>query len=1503
MPGELLLVPVEPGEVWRVLGDVRYGLGTGAAESPDAITWWPARGSDMTVPTWSSARFLAVRTKFPARAGVQLFVARSVSDAFAWYRFDEAIARWVFDGEPLGLAPPLEAAAALRELQATDLALSTIERKLRAPWLMTRWLELSLRLRPLVSPYFARSNASPSGGTAPAQVADGASAVSLRQLSAGQELVFRNDGSDVIRLQIQPSKGRRARLELFEGDALSRSIEMSDLNGSALRAISLRAVVPVDSAGVRLRLLEGSAIVGFEGFSQRERLRDGLSRKLDRRHDWAIARSSRAGRAPAWLLRLADAGARATQSSCQLLRASAPQAEVSALLALEVSRCGASLDAILTATLEFRQQLDSLPTLSQVPLERAVLERLVDAGARRIDIDRPRARGGTSDDRIASDALVAALASTPDAGASQRAELSVESSADRRDLIQLARRAWLRGTVWGALPPRAPTTSVLEAQVPEADADVPGSCTVQTGQGLRWTVLDGSRPELVVSPSGGTHSHVLLRLAPGDDRELGLTVGGVPVTVHGGAGLFGHVALAPGAHRIEVPPGGTFLARAPRAGAVPCGELRDLERWTLLRGSLAFDAAASEVGRPARFSVKEASLGGRARTLVITTGGAQYTSWIRPPAIGALEIPRVESSRLTVQGDAALWLRASVRRPLSAPPPARAATHHTTLMPASEQLLLDRLRRATRRLSAARDPQERSSAHRERADLLTSLGANKLADIEQLREAIEPTTPEPPDEASALSLRFSDLAPVAIALGVASQIPPLLAAADRPPLERARALDAAGELPIAVAEALQPSAATSSAVDALLLANAAERARKPQLAAAAYERIARATGSGAAFARAATLLADSSAAANDPRMALQGYLLARRAIEHGDPALDALGRLAPAVSWLSASSAGSDNGSLPLVHTGTATESLGVRIRRALLDADAEAVLLADDRRLELLSDQPLSYELSMKLNCTAVEPTGSCRATLRLDGAAMPCPSLELAATSLDTLCRIRLPAGKHRVELAPSTGGGSVMAALVTSGKDLILPRVVSTWTETDPEHPLDVRVFGPTVLRLAARGAANESQTIGLELLNQDKSERRLWPITASADSSVKRLGQNSDAPPEFAAETEHVWVIEQAGEQRLRLKVERPHTLLRLYAAYGSGVPRLRTGTEAATTPLELPETTQRYQRCLPTIGEAVAEGPLTLTASASVERMDVSDLERARTDLYGEYRVAVRRELWRSQLYASAAVLYRSRNGLDSRAVLFDASSRTFGPVPGIFARGYAIQQTLGTGVETGLRGAVGVLWEVPLTPNASLVPWADVIGRKAPRLRNITSDVDADLYTIYARAHPVSLSSGLRVDARPFVDALASYGLAARFAPDSAALDRADAVASVDALPGGGVWPWLSVWGLVSYRPLNALRHAAFTRTTVGAQLDFFAWSRGGSERWSLFGRLVQSLDWPAGSGSLSFTLGISADETFQRGLRDYAPRSTPFLGRQEEGSARKQLRRPASDAPLESAK
>lgn len=152
-----------------------------------------------------------------------------------------------------------------------------------------------------------------------------------------------------------------------------------------------------------------------------------------------------------------------------------------------------------------------------------------------------------------------------------------------------------------------------------------------------------------------------------------------------------------------------------------------------------------------------------------------------------------------------------------------------------------------------------------------------------------------------------------------------------------------------------------------------------------------------------------------------------------------------------------------------------------------------------------------------------------------------------------------------------------------------------------------------------------------------------------------------------------------------------------------------------------------------------------------------------------------------------------------------------------------MQQTLPAGIATGFHGNLGLLWSVRLSNNAMLVPWVDVSGRRSASISDVTADVDADVYTTYARRRPVSLSSGLRVDTRPFVDTLARYGLMARYGPRGGVLDRADAVVSLDTLPGSGLVPWLSVWGSMSHRPSSVVRKDTFTRTTLGAQLNFFA--------------------------------------------------------------------------------
>ena len=64
---EVLLVPVEPGDRVRVIGEPGLppllGLATGQGELPDVITWEPAAGNELRLPAWSSARFVAARVK------------------------------------------------------------------------------------------------------------------------------------------------------------------------------------------------------------------------------------------------------------------------------------------------------------------------------------------------------------------------------------------------------------------------------------------------------------------------------------------------------------------------------------------------------------------------------------------------------------------------------------------------------------------------------------------------------------------------------------------------------------------------------------------------------------------------------------------------------------------------------------------------------------------------------------------------------------------------------------------------------------------------------------------------------------------------------------------------------------------------------------------------------------------------------------------------------------------------------------------------------------------------------------------------------------------------------------------------------------------------------------------------------------------------------------------------------------------------------------------------
>ncbi|HKY36900.1 MAG TPA: hypothetical protein VJN18_13225 [Polyangiaceae bacterium] len=1502
-PGELLLVPVDPGDVLCAVGQVALGLGSGTADVPDTITWWPAAARDIRVPTWSSARFLVVQVTSPASTPVQLFVARAVIDPLAWHRLDDAVSGWLFDARPLTQAPPAQAATALRHVQALERLLAGVDRSVRAPWLMARWLDLSLRVRPLSSPYFARSSPAPSGGALSPPTPGRGASPEYRDLQAGEDLVFSDADSDVIRLELHANNSATARIAVFEGDTLARVVELAvrRVGTELATSRSVRAIVPVGTGQVRVRMLEGSARVGFEGFAMRRSVLDALGAKHDRARNLARLRSSPPGAGPEWLRRLVDAQSLATRASCERLSLSnVLEPGTSALLELERARCASSLEATLRSAVAYRRRHGSLPKSARAALERAVLQRLLDVDASRLDLDSAPSDADAPEDRAVSGALAAALSRAPSPHALEGAETASARFADRPDLVQVARRAWLRGTLWSALQPRLPHTTLLKAVIPTADPDSPGSCTVQAGGMPRWTMLDSARKDVLVGPSDGTHSHVLLRLAPGVERELNVKIGGVPVTVHAAAGLMGHVALTPGTHRFEMEQGVQLLARLPREGRAPCSELRELERWALVRPQAQFDVAPGDVGRPARLTVDRASLAGHARELQILSGADRYTAWVRPPATGAIELPRAGSTSIEVRSEAALWMRASLRQPLKVAPVARLATHRAPSTSDSEQLLLDRLRRATRKLNAASDAAARSSAHLERADILGELGARRLSDLERQRASIAPLAGELREPGPTLALRFPRHTPDVVVLGVASQIPPLAPAAHAETLRHARRLDEAHQPPALIAEALASSAASSSGADALLLAQAAEQAGLPGVAAAAYERIARATQSGAAFARAATLLADSAAQLSDRQLALRAYLLARRATEQGDTALDALSRLAPAVSWLSASSAASGSGSLPLVHLGRpGIEPLGVRIRRALLDADAAAVLLGDDRRLELNTDHAEPREVNLHITCLALKQSGSCQASLELDGKKVPCAGLETSEASSEARCRVTVPAGRHRVDITPDPAREMVMAALVTSGQEVIQPRVVSTWTEVDRAHPLKMRVYGPTVLRIMSRAQANAEQRITLELTSRTTSERRVWEIPSSADGAVSRLGNRSAEDPELGAQNEHFWLIEEAGEQQLSLAPESGPALVRLQAAFASGIPAARTPAQAAIAPtLALASPAPSAPPAL-AVHQDKAAGPLTLNATISLERSDFSDSEGDTPHVHEELRVAALRELRPSQAYVSAGLIYRMRSGVDSRGAFAAASSSPNGVLPGTFARGLVMQQALPAGVATGWHGTLGLLWEVPLSKNAALMPWVDVAGRRAASLTEVAPDVDSDVYSRYARRQPVSLSSGLRFDTRPFLDTLARYGIAARYAPRDAVLDRADVLLSLDTLPGSGLFPWLAIWGSASYRPMNVIRNSAFTRTTLGAQLNFFGWFRQ-SERWLLFGQVVHFVDWPAAAPTTSFSIGVSVDETFGRGLRDYAPRNVPFRDRLEEGSARVQRRGPARERAWE---
>ncbi|WP_437687829.1 hypothetical protein [Sorangium sp. So ce176] len=806
--------------------------------------------------------------------------------------------------------------------------------------------------------------------------------------------------------------------------------------------------------------------------------------------------------------------------------------------------------------------------------------------------------------------------------------------------------------------------------------------------------------------------------------------------------------------------------------------------------------------------------------------------------------------------------------------------------------------------------------------------------------------------------------PPVVPLGLSARVPPLPLPEDRAPLSSARAARVAGDPRGGVALLAGP-AGDSAGADALLLGLLAERAGDVRIAADAFTRIGLAHRSAAALARAANLATDVAAAAATPDrlLTLRALALAELAVQTADreaagggqgaaPASPApaspsgsapagpaspvqlppaaLARLAPVTGWDVPPRADATAGSATLEIRARADRDLPlrVRVRRALVDAPEPALLITDGARAEFRLDRAAPGAIVLDGVCRSLDRDETpCAFSVALDGALVACSA---AAAPMADRCVVQVPRGKHRVEVRPPADQ-SVLGWIRATAAGSAQPfsgRVLSTWHDIDPARPLELAFVGPTVVRIRARAAyecaapasgddaacrpeitaATPAGLLRYAVSPLDGAPAAGAPaavdegtlaLDTAEDPAARRLGVTREPFFWLGGEVEARVAVLPEGPHVLRVASPAGRALLRVELAVATGAPRPRVPPPAPPPPAPLAPADEP-RRPAPPVGEDPDAGPLSVGAYARLVDSELTEEDLRLPLRFLELGVDVHRELIERRAWISAAGFGRLRDGPESfgAEARFDLSSR--GWVPGAALSGRVVFQP-GASDAVGGRASASAFWSIPLG-ELTLSPWAGFTYLAVDESLRGLSGADKDIFTPYADEHRTQASLGARLRHRPFVDALVTAGTSLRLSPVPSTLDRVDATLDLDLLPGRGLWPWIQLGWLASYRPENETRDEAFLRNAFTAGLTFWSWlSRG--HRVSLGAEGTFLFDIPSPSQTsprLSALLFARYDFTAGRGLRDFPPHATPFRDRQEEGSGMIERERPAVEPSWE---
>lgn len=1528
--GRLTLLPVNSGDQVRINGAAVYvGFASGTSETyPDAISWLGPRPPGIVrVPTWSSARFLALRADAPTRVTLEV-MARS-DDPLREHRLDAAVHAWL-TGETDSRPEPaseaerraFDALLALRALLDGAAPPAGPSRRTLALLLHSYWLEQRSLERRLVEPFFvAEAGVLAGGKPVPATDVEQDDTRAWSELGTRGELSVHPAGADVVSVAVRARAVGQSRVQIWSGPLLAHDLRLQiprRAEGSArwTPARIARVAVPGDRV-IRVAVLEGEARVAAEGYRATHGLLEAaavyrassLAAQLkpegpDWARDW-IAFRSRGGAAE--LERLTARVAAADRG------APTPPGALAAIAA-EVLPALIGRDAFFPALSQFWTATQSLPTAPRDALRSRVLERLAAVLSEPVvfpksipppEIEAGSRRGHTT---LLLGALLESVVRRED-GARPRALFELERAVSERAgdarLAAVAHESWSRAAPWQALAaPGAIERTIIRRPFDESQPS--GMCDNQGLRGLRWWIVPAEPTAFEVLDLGGTHS--ALRLLPLEGGAAGgaeIAIDDQPVFVQPALGEESRAGVRPGTHRIQHKSGGAVIARIPRLGSSPCDQLVEMERWFALHGELVFALPPGDAPTVASVIVDPSSLPKAGARLEVSVNGAVVVGWVRAPASGDVEIlVPPGASELRVRAEQPLLVRARARAHPTAETPLAALPERK--LPELDGSLAE-LAKLTLRMRSSPRAEEVRELRRRRAEVLLDIGYPELGAADALRAG-------DPDIARRRSLPGALFLPErpepVVPLGVAAKAPLLPLGAPRT-IERALELDRLGYGGRALSELVAERLHDGTDVAALLSARLAAQTGDAALAAAIFERLARATGSGALFEAAAEQY--DRLAANVPSIDAteRAFVLAKLAVRAGARMDSMLARYASAVEWTapSLSAVGVSAKNIDASAGERRSESVGSRMRRALLSTPDDARQFGGETSFNVRRwrGQTLVVE-SLCFNREG--PEEGCSAEIVLDGAAVRCeppparpePSLAVPERCPLTLgdgasvLLVRLPAGARRMGWARLEALDAVTGA----------PAPIS-WQQTlaviTTDTPIRLDLIGPSVFRVSARALGARAASLALfdralpSASSPPSEPQRVAALDFAADE--RPAPDNAEnAPAERVSEPQELeYVVDAPGPHQLTLLALSGRLLVRPEIAIIVSTPdplgELTAPAEPAGTPALAASS---FDTGLTSVAPRRARSPVSASAELAFEDRDLAESDSDRGDRYAQAALVLRRELLSDQLWVQAAGFARVRDGAASTGIDLAAGLAAEGARPGAFASARVVAQPAFDAV--GSNATLGLRHRLELSESSSFLPELSATWRRSAALASIPEDVDGDVYSGYAVRRPWSIDAKGAVVHRPFIDTLGRHELGARFIPDAGGFDRVDARSEIDLLAGAGWMPWLALGIGASHRPSFALREHAFTRWQISPHATFWHWAGEGSRLRSDLDVTV-FLDTPNPSGARAgvfASIALSYDFLLGDGLGDFRVSERPFRARLEEGGPGPEPIAPAND-------